>query len=72
MNALTLCMDCFFLFWCVNSVLGLYLHPRDASLKLNLPFNMCRWLIEGKDIEIVHEVLAKHHLYLTSRPLLRS
>ena len=43
----------------------------DTSLKLNLPFDMCRWLVEGEDIEVVHEVLAKHRLYLTSRPLLR-
>ena len=32
---------------------------------------MCRWLVEGEDVEVVHEVLAKHHQYLTSRPLLR-
>ena len=44
---------------------------RDAALRLNLPFDMCRWLVEGKDVEVVHEVLAKHHQYLTSRPLLR-
>ena len=54
-----------------NSVSGLCLHLRDTSLKLNLPFDMCRWLVEGEDVEVVHEVLAKHHQYLTSRPLLR-
>ena len=55
----------------VNSVSRLYLHPRDTSLKLNLPFDICRWLVKGKDVKVVKEVLAKHHLYLTSRPLLR-
>ena len=32
---------------------------------------MCRWQVEAEDVEVVHEVLAKHHQYLTSRPLLR-
>ena len=44
---------------------------RDISLKLNLPFEICRWLVEDGGIEVVQEVLAKHHQYLTSRPLLR-
>ena len=55
----------------VNSVSGLCLHLRDAALKLNLPFDMCRWLVVGQDVEVVQEVQAKHHQYLTSRPLLR-
>ena len=68
MNALTLRMR---IFRNVNSVSGLCLHLRDASLILNLPFDMCRWLVAEKDVEVVHGVLAKHHQYLTSRPLLR-
>ena len=55
----------------VNSVSGWCLHLRDTVLELNLPFDMCRWLVKGEDVEVVHEVLAKHHQYLTSRPLLR-
>ena len=68
MNALTLRIE---IFRFVNSVSRLCLHLRDAALKLNLPFDMYRWLVAGKDVEVVHEVLAKHHQYLTSRPLLR-
>ena len=56
----------------VNSVLRLCLHLRDTSLKLDLSIDVCRWQVEDVDVEVVHEVLAKHHLYLTSRPLLRS
>ena len=44
-----------------NNVSGLCLHLRDTSLKLNLPFDMYRWLVVGEDVEVVHEVLAKHH-----------
>ena len=44
---------------------------RDPALKLNLPFDMCRWLVESEDVEIVHEVLVRHHQLLTSGPLLR-
>ena len=55
----------------VNSVSRLFLHLRDIAFNLNLPFDMSRWLVEGEDVEVVHEVLAKHHQYLTSRPLLR-
>ena len=61
-------MKCFL---CVNSVLRLCLCLRDTALNINLPFDMCRWLVEGEDVEVVHEVLAGHQL-LTSRPLLRS
>ena len=32
---------------------------------------MCRCQVEDGDIEVVHEVLARHHLFLTSRPLWR-
>ena len=45
----------------VNSVWRLCLHLRDTTLKLNLPFDMCRWLVAGEDVGVVHEVLAKHH-----------
>ena len=55
----------------VNSVSRLCLHLRDTALEFNLPFDMCRWLVEGEDVEVVHKVLAKHHQYLTSRLLLR-
>ena len=58
------------IFQYVDSVSGLCLHLRDAVLKLNSPFDMCRWLVAGEDVEVVHEVLAKHHQYLTNRPLL--
>ena len=55
----------------VNSVSRMCLHLRDTASKLNLSFDMCRWLVEGEDVEVVHEVLVKHHQYLTSKPLLR-
>ena len=50
-------MKCFLY---VNSVSGLCLCLRDTALNLTLPFDMCRWLVEGEDVEGVHEVLAKH------------
>ena len=56
---------------CMNSVLGLCLCLRDTALEFNLPFDRCRWLVEGEDVEGVHEVLVRHHQYLISRPLLR-
>ena len=59
----------FFLY--MNSVSGLCLYLRDNALNFNLPFDMCRWLVEGKDVEGGHGVLVKHHQYLTNRPLLR-
>ena len=40
---------------------------RDTALNFNFPFDMCRWLVEGKDVEVVHEVLAKHHQCLTKQ-----
>ena len=55
----------------VNSVSRLCLHLRDTALNVNLPFDMCRWIVEGEDVEGVREVLAKHHPYSTSRLLLR-
>ena len=61
-------MGCFLY---VNSISVLCFCLRDTALNINLPFDMCRWLVEGEDVEGVHEVLAKHHQYLTSRPSLR-
>ena len=61
-------MKCFL---CVNSVSRLCLCLRDTALNFNFPFDMCRWLVEGDDIEVVHGVLVRHHQYLTNRPLLR-
>ena len=55
----------------VNSVSTLCLRLRDTALNINLPFDMCRWLVEEEDVEVIHEVLVRHHLCLTSRPLLR-
>ena len=68
MNAWTLCMKRFLY---VYSILGLCLYLRDTALEFNLPFGMCRWLVEGEDVEGVHEVLAKHHQCLNNRLLLR-
>ena len=67
-NAWTLCMKCFM---CMNSVSGLYLRLRDTKLGFNLSFDLCRGLVTGEDVEVVHEVLVRHHRLLTSRPLLR-
>ena len=61
-------MKCFLY---VNSVSRLCLRLRDTALEFNFPFDMCRWLVEGEDVEVVHEVLAKHHQCLTSSLLLR-
>ena len=55
----------------VNNVSRLCLHLGDTTLNINLPFDMCRWLVEGEDVEGVHEVLVRHHRLLTSKPLLR-
>ena len=76
-NARILCIKYFFLY--MNSVSRLCLRLRDTTLDINLPFDMCRWLVEGEgegegegeDVEGVHEVLVRHHRLLTSRPLLR-
>ena len=64
-------MKYFFLY--MNSVSELCLCLTDTTLNFNLPFDMCRWLVEGEgeDVEGVHEVLAKHHQYLISGLLLR-
>ena len=65
------CMDIVYkIFQYMNSVSGCVLCLRDTALEFNLPFDMCIWLVEGEDVEGVHGVLAKHHRYLTSRPLL--
>ena len=42
-----------------------------TALNINLSFDMCRWLVEGEDVKVVHEVLANHHQYLINRLLLR-
>ena len=55
----------------VNSVSRLCLRLRDNALNINLPFDMYRRLVEGEDVESVHEVLVRHQRLLTSRPLLR-
>ena len=68
MNVWTLRIE---IFRYVNSVSGLCLHLRDTALKLNLPFDMYRWLFTGEDVEVVHGVLVKHHRLLTSKPLVR-
>ena len=57
--------------WNMNNVLGLWLRLRDTVLEFNLPFDLYRWLVAGEDVEVVHEVLVRHHRLLTSRPLLR-
>ena len=54
------------MFLCMNSVSGLCLSRRDNALKLNLPFELCRWLVEGEDVEGVHELLVRHSRLLTS------
>ena len=51
---------------------GCVLCIRDTALEFNLPFNMYRWLVEGEDVEGAHNVLAKHHQYLTSRPFVKA
>ena len=61
-------MKCFMY---VYSVSGVCLRLRDTALEFNLPFDMCRWLVEGEDVEGVHEVLAKHYQCLTIKLLLR-
>ena len=59
-------------FLCVNSISRLCLCLRDTALNIKLPFDMCRWLVEGEDVEVVHEVLVRHHWRLTSHWLLIS
>ena len=61
-------MKCFL---CVNSVSRMCLCLRDSALNINLPFDMCRWLVEGEDVEGIHGVLVRHHQHLISRHLLR-
>ena len=45
----------------MNSVSGLCLCLRDTALEFNLSFDMCRWLVEGEDVGVVHKVLVTHH-----------
>ena len=61
-------MKCFLY---VNSVSRLCLCLRDTALEFNFPFDMCGWLVEREDLEVIHEVLANHHQCLTNRFLLR-
>ena len=30
---------------------GFFLCLGDTALNINLPFDMCRWLVEGEDVE---------------------
>ena len=45
----------------VNSVSRLCLLLGDTALNINLSFDICRWLVEGEDVEGVHEVLVRHY-----------
>ena len=40
----------------MNSVPRLCLRLGDTALNINLSFDMCRWLVEGEDVEGIHEV----------------
>ena len=62
-------MKCFLY---VNSVSGLRLRLKDIALEFYLPFDMCRWLVEGEDVDVIHEVLVRHHQPLTSHRILIS
>ena len=62
---------CEIFFRYMYSFSGLCLHLRDTALNFNLPFDMCRWQVEGEDVGVVHRVLVRYHRLLTSRPLLR-
>ena len=44
-------MKCFLY---MNSFSRLRLRLRDTILEFNLPFDMCRWLVKGEDVEGVH------------------
>ena len=67
------CMDIVhkILFMCVNSVSRLCLRLRDTVLEFNLPFDMCRWPVTEEDVDVIHEVMVRHHRLLTSSHLLR-
>ena len=54
----------------VNSISRQCLGLRDTALNINLPFDMWRWLVEGEDVEVIHEVLVRHHRHLISHRLL--
>ena len=49
-------MKCFLY---VNSVSRLCLRLRDTALEFNLPFDMCRWLVEGEDIVFDQQAFAE-------------
>ena len=55
----------------MDSVSRLCLRLGDTALDINLVFDMCRWLVEGEDVGVIHEVLVRRHRLLTGRPLLR-
>ena len=40
----------------VNSASSLCLRLRDTALNIDSSFDMCRWLVEGEDVGVVHEV----------------
>ena len=44
----------------VDSVSGLCLCLRDTALNINLPFDMCIWLVKGAEVEGVHGVPVRH------------
>ena len=51
----------FFLY--MNSVLGLCLLLGDTALNINLSFDLCRWLVEGEDVEdTVYSSIARYRL----------
>ena len=56
----------------MNIVSRLCSHLRDTALEFNFPFDMCRCLVEGEDLEIVHEVLVKHHRLLTNKAFIEA
>ena len=49
------------IFLYMNSVSGLCLLLRDTALNINLTFDMCRWLVEGEDVEVIHGVLVRYN-----------
>ena len=55
----------------VNNVSGLCLCLGDTALDINLPFDICGWIVDGEDVGVVHGVLVRHHQCLTIRLLLR-
>ena len=35
---------------------------------LDLLFDLCRWQVEDKGVEVVHEAMVDHHLFFINRP----